>query len=588
MRIEDGLIAEISVGADAAAPPDGALDLAGRTLLPGLIDAHAHVSSDQSRSPGFGPPPARKGELPRPRELGYFILVKAASAMLAAGVTSVRDVGAYDDEAIVLREAVRLGIVEGPRILSCGRIISATAPGGAIFTTMYREADGPDDMRQAVREQLRRGADFVKLMATGARSVLVEDPEPAQMTADELHAIVDEAHRLGIRVAAHAEGLDGREGRRAAGRRHGRARAVAASRAGAAWTRWPTRDRAGSDAERRSTISPIASPRTSPSALVEQAKRQREEAYQTLVAARDAGVTLAMGHDSGPPGDNAIELVRMVDGGLSPLEGIVAATRGSAAALGLEDVGTVTAGAVADLLVVDGDPLADIRVLNRPENVWLVLQSGRIVGRERPRDNAAVIDDAPVCAPEFALAAVAGGSVSLTELVADGPALLVFVAEECPTSAMTLRRLAEPAKLLDRAGVTVAAVFEDPLEVAARTARRAGFAGTVLSRAQPVPGIGRLRAAERAHDGGGRRRRAGRSTRVVGWDRDGIGRRAGAGRSAGRRPAAVGHRRVAAAQAGLRRQEHVRPRHAARRSTAPGPATSSRRCSSAAGATGCR
>ncbi len=382
VRVEDGRIAEISPDRDAA-EPDGAIDLSGRTLLPGLIDAHAHVSSDQSRSPGFGPPPPLKGELPRLRELGYFILAKAASAMLAAGVTSVRDVGSYDDEAIALREAVRLGIVEGPRILSCGRIISATAPGGAIFTTMYREADGPDDMRRAVREQLRRGADFVKLMATGARSVLVEDPEPAQMTAEELHAIVDEAHRLGIRVAAHAEGLDGARLAVQQGVdtvEHGlslhREPALLESMATRGIVLVPT----------LTTFHDLAERFTSnfPTALVEQAKRQREEAHQTLVAARAAGVTLAMGHDSGPPGDNAVELVRMVDGGLSPLEGITAATSGSAAALGLEHVGSVTAGAMADLLVVDGDPLTDIRVLNRLDNVWLVLQSGRIVaGRGR-------------------------------------------------------------------------------------------------------------------------------------------------------------------------------------------------------------
>jgi imidazolonepropionase-like amidohydrolase len=113
--------------------------------------------------------------------------------------------------------------------------------------------------------------------------------------------------------------------------------------------------------------------------LVEQAKRQREEAYTTLLAAREAGVTLAMGHDSGPPGENAIELVRMVDGGLTVLEGIAAATHGSARALGLSDVGTVVSGAVADLLVVDGDPLADVRVLCDRERLWLVLKDGRAV-----------------------------------------------------------------------------------------------------------------------------------------------------------------------------------------------------------------
>ena len=376
VRVEDGRIVEVAE-LDGA-PPENSTDLDGRTLMPGLIDAHAHLSSDISRSPGFGPPPALHGELPRPRALGYFELAKTARALLAAGVTTVRDVGSYDDEAIVLREAVRLGLVAGPRILSCGRIISATAPGGAIFGSMYREADGPDDMRKAVREQLRRGADFIKLMATGARSVLAEDPEPAQMTADELCAIVDEAHRLGVRVAAHAEGL--------AGARLAVDSGVDTIEHGLSLHREP----ALLDAMARqgivlvptlSTFHDLAERFTDDFAppLVEQAKRQLEEAYLTLVAARTAGVTLAMGHDSGPPGANAIELVRMVEGGLSALEGIAAATHGSAQALGLPDVGTVTAGAVADLIVLDGDPLADVRVLCEPTRIRMVIQAGNIV-----------------------------------------------------------------------------------------------------------------------------------------------------------------------------------------------------------------
>ena len=158
-----------------ATAPDSAIDVAGRTVLPGLIDAHNHVMSDLERSPEFGPRPALHGEEPRPIELRWFVLAKAARALLRVGITTVRDVGSYDDEAIVLREAVRLGLVEGPRILSCGRIISATAPGARIFGTMYREADGPWEMRQAVRAQIRRGADYVKVMATGARSVERED-----------------------------------------------------------------------------------------------------------------------------------------------------------------------------------------------------------------------------------------------------------------------------------------------------------------------------------------------------------------------------------------------------------------------------
>ncbi len=383
VRVQDGRIVSVDAALEPGAPvSEAAFDLQGRTVMPGLIDAHAHLSSDVFRSPGFGPSPALHGELPRARELGYFILAKTARVLLAAGVTSVRDVGSYDDEAIALREAVRLGIVEGPRILSCGRILSATAPGGAIFTTMYREADGADEMRKAVREQLRRGADYIKLMATGARSVLVEDPEPAQMTRDELAAIVDEAHRLGVRVAAHVEGLGGarlavREGVDTI--EHGlslhREPVLLAEMAERGIVLVPT----------LSTFHDLAERFTDdfPPALVEQAKRQREEAYTTLMAARAAGVTLAMGHDSGPPGENAIELARMVSGGLSALEGIAAATRGSALALGLSDVGTVTAGAVADLLVVDGDPIADVRVLCDPERIWMVVQGGEIVAGHR-------------------------------------------------------------------------------------------------------------------------------------------------------------------------------------------------------------
>ena len=376
VRIDGRRIAEVREAAGPA--PERALDLQGRTLLPGLIDAHAHISSDVKRSPGFGPPPALAGELPRPRELGYFVLAKTATALVSAGITTVRDVGSYDDEAIVLREAVRLGLLDGPRILSCGRIISATAPGGALFGTMYRQADGPDEMRKAVREQLRRGADFIKLMATGARSVLAEDPEPAQMTPAELHAIVDEAHRMGFRVAAHAEGLEGARLAISEGVdtvEHGlslhREPRLLEQMAKHGIVLVPTLSTFHDLAER---FTDAFAP-----ALVEQAKRQLEEAYGTLAAARTAGVTLAMGHDSGPPGENAVELVRMVEGGLSALEGILAATQGSARALGLGDVGMVAPGAVADLLVVDGDPLADVRTLLHPERIWLVVKGGRAV-----------------------------------------------------------------------------------------------------------------------------------------------------------------------------------------------------------------
>ena len=378
VTIGDGRILE--VGEASGEMPADALDLAGDTLLPGLIDAHVHLSSDVSRSPGFGPPRPLKGEEPRPRELGWFVLANAAREFLRYGITTVRDVGSYDDEGIVLRRAVELGLVEGPRILSCGRIISATSPGGSIFGTMYCQADGPWEMRKAVREQIRRGADFIKLMATGARSVAREDPEPAQLTREEVDAIVDESHRVGVRVAAHAEGLEGARISIEAGVdtiEHGlslhRAPELHVRMAERGIVLVPTLSTFHDLAERFADAFVPA--------LVEQAKRQNEEAYRTLEAAREAGVTLALGYDSGPPGASAEELVRMAEGGLGAAEAIRAATEGGAVALGLADVGTVEPGKLADLVVVRGDPLADVRVLTDRERIRLVLVRGRPVGQ---------------------------------------------------------------------------------------------------------------------------------------------------------------------------------------------------------------
>jgi imidazolonepropionase-like amidohydrolase len=297
-------------------------------------------------------------------------------------MTTIRDVGSKDDETIVMRRAVELGLVAGPRIVSCGRIVSATSPGGRMFGTMYSEADGPWNLRQAVRAELRRGADFVKVMATGARSVEREDPEPAQLTREELAALVDEAHRLGLRVAAHAEGLDGarlaiEEGVDTI--EHGlslhRAPALLERMAASGQVLVPTLSTFHDLAER---FADQWVPR-----LVDQARRQLEEAYLTLEAAHAAGVTLAMGFDSGPPGSEPWELVRMAEGGLGPLAALRAATAGGSAALGSSDLGRLARGAAADLILVDGDPLADPRVLLRPSRMHLVLRDGvPIAGRE--------------------------------------------------------------------------------------------------------------------------------------------------------------------------------------------------------------
>ena len=366
------------VGAGGAARADVAtVDLGGRTLMPGLVDAHAHVLAKL-------PAPAAGAEPLLPGTAAHVVAAHLAEA-LRRGVTTIRDVGSYGSVVVAARQAMRLAAFRGPRLLTCGRIVSATSPGGRFFDGMYREADGADDVRRAVREQLRHGADYVKVMTTGARSVELEDPDPAQLTRAEVAALVEEAHRLGYRVAAHAEGLAGTEIAIDEG--------VDTIEHGMYLSQRP--DLLERMAARGQVLVPTLScfygvagidgdgggaPGTWSPLLVDLARHNLEQAAHTLTAARDAGVTIALGHDWNPFYDSARELERMVDHGLSAMEALVAATANGAYALGLGDqLGTVRPGMIADLLVVDGDPLSDPGVLRRRERIWLVLQLGEPV-----------------------------------------------------------------------------------------------------------------------------------------------------------------------------------------------------------------
>ncbi len=386
--VEDGRIAAVGLAADGV--PDGAtvVELAGRTLLPGLIDAHSHVTVER-------PTPAPGAEALRSGTDAHFLAADLRE-MLRRGVTTVRDVGSYGDLAIEARQAIRYGAFRGPRILTCGRIISATAPGGIFFEGMYREADGPDDVRRAVREQLRRGADFIKVMTTGARSVEIEDPDPAQLTRAEIATVVEEAHRQGYRVAAHAEGIDGTEIAIQEGIdtiEHGmylnQRPDLLEQMAASGQYLVPTLScfygvaglehavGVGPEADTAAGIpGRPAAPTWSP-LLVELALHNLEQADLTLKAARAAGVRIAAGHDWHPLWNTAVEIRRMVAHGLTVTEALVAATAGAAAALGLDDhLGSVVAGKLADLLVIDGDPLEHPELLGCRESVWLVIQRG--------------------------------------------------------------------------------------------------------------------------------------------------------------------------------------------------------------------
>jgi imidazolonepropionase-like amidohydrolase len=377
--LEHGRIARVRAASDPA--PDGArtIDLAGKTLLPGLTDAHVHVNGRK--------PERAEGAEEILEGTPHHFLQADLREYLRRGVTTLRDVGSQGMQPQEARQAMRYGAFRGPRLLTCAKIISATAPGGRFYGTMYREADGPDDVRKAVREQVRMGADFVKVMTTGARSNELEDPEPTQLTDVEFAALVDEAHRLGVRVAAHVEGLPGAEAAIAHGMdtiEHGiylnqrpdllermerNGQFLVPTISGYYWM-------AGFGGDVIDPAGAEPDPELAPM-LVELARYNLEQGAASMRAARDTGVEIALGTDGG---ETSVELLRMIHHGLGVREALVAATSTGAEALGIDEhVGTVEPGKLADLVVVDGDPLAEPEVLRDPDRIWLVLQLGEPV-----------------------------------------------------------------------------------------------------------------------------------------------------------------------------------------------------------------
>jgi imidazolonepropionase-like amidohydrolase len=374
--VQDGMIRRVT---DAKEPcPGGAIavDVGRRLLMPGLIDAHTHAS-------GRTPNVLRGAEEPLPGVAAHYFQAELRD-YLRLGVTTIRVTGSQGLMPQTARQAMRYGAFRGPRLLTCGKIISATAPGGRFYGDMYREADGPDDMRRAVREQIRAGADFIKVMTTGARSNELEDPDPLQLTEEELSAMTDEARRMGYRMSAHAEGLNGCAAairHRVDTVEHGmylhRRPDLLEAMAAAGQVLVPTLSGYYEMAGLGEAINPAEGDGESgmPQMLTELARHNLAEGAATMLAAKRAGVKIALGSDVRLGA--GLEVQRMIHHGLTAAEALTAATKTAAEAIGLaEHIGTVEEGKLADVVIIDGDPLAEPRLLAEPSRIWLVLQLG--------------------------------------------------------------------------------------------------------------------------------------------------------------------------------------------------------------------
>ncbi|WP_229262864.1 Xaa-Pro dipeptidase [Duganella radicis] len=368
----------ITAAGSELAIPAGAqvIDLGNKTLLPGLIDAHTHITGN-------------------PEDAGYSLIAKSvpritlsgarnALVTLRAGFTTIRDVGADAYTDIGLRDAINDGDVPGPRILASGPPLSIT--GGHCDETMHAPeykltalgvADGHDEALKVTRRNIKYGADVIKICATGGVLSFGDDPRTSQYTLEELKAIISEAHRLGRKTAAHAHGGDGIK------------LSVLAGIDSVEHGSYIDDEGIKLMKEHKTYLVPTlylgdwlienAEAIKLPKPLLEKARVVLPAARGNIARAIKAGVPIAFGTDAAvyPHGLNAREFGVLVKLGMTPAQAIRTATVNAADLLGWSDkVGSIEAGKYADLIAVDGEPLKDVKTL---EQVQWVMKGGAVV-----------------------------------------------------------------------------------------------------------------------------------------------------------------------------------------------------------------
>ena len=362
--------------------PEGAEVFQGKTIMPGMIDCHIHFCLNGE---------ADFNQLIIQSSLSTYAIkaVNYVKRTIESGFTTVREVGSPAHIGISLRDAVNKGIIPGPRILTSGQPLSITGGHGTFLPPWIHTdfnlglfADGVEEVRKAVRSLIGSGVDLIKLLATGGVMDIATSPGAQNYNLDELKVAAEEAHKLGKRVAAHVEGLSGTKDCIRAGidtLEHG----------------IELDDEAIQMVIDKGTflVPTLLAPYNIaehgvkggiPEFAVKKDLEVIKVHTKNFTKAYQAGVKIAMGTDMGTPfskhGENAKELELMVNNGMSLIDAIISTTRVASEAIGLEkSIGTLEKGKLADLIILEGDPLTDITLLQKKELIKLVMKEGEIV-----------------------------------------------------------------------------------------------------------------------------------------------------------------------------------------------------------------
>jgi imidazolonepropionase-like amidohydrolase len=376
VTIVDGRIIAVGHIGDAVPPDAQKIDLGARTILPGLIDMHVHLTADPTLSGYQG--------LEYTDNFWTVVGVANAKKTVEAGFTTVRNVGSGNYDDVALKQGIDHGYVPGPRIVPATYAIGAT--GGHCDSTEFPPSvtipspqigDTPDQDRALVRKLRKYGAEMIKVCMTGGVLSKTDSVGAQQLSFPEIKAIVDEAHMLGMKVAVHAHGTDGINDALRAGVdtiEHASLADTLSFKLAKEHGAWFDMDIYDDDY----ILAEGAKNGVFAESLAKEkmiGRKQRE----TFRAAHAAGVKMLFGTDGGvyPNGFNARQFATMVEWGMTPMESIQAATKSAAEALGRTgDVGAIEVGRYGDIIAVDGDPLADVKIL---QNVTFVMKGGEVM-----------------------------------------------------------------------------------------------------------------------------------------------------------------------------------------------------------------